>query len=138
MCLWSIFRKSRLIDLFQYESILPCKRLLFSGQCDFVHPISCTSVHRRSNQTKDNVYNGAETWRWAKNVYTITLMYNTKLSVHKYSLNVMYTRFFFFSLILQNYKNNLIFFLSHCRPETLISAYLAYFPWFFTFSTCFF
>ena len=34
-------------------------------------------------------YLDKKTYKKAKNMYTITLMYNTKLSVHMYSLNVM-------------------------------------------------
>ena len=65
-----------------------------------------------------------------KIVYTIPLMYNIKLGVHMYSLKVMYTQTFYFdsfSLMMENYENNLVFFLGHCRPETLISASLTYF-----------
>ena len=56
-------------------------------------------------------------------------MYNTKLGVHMYSLKVMYTQTFSFdfSLMMEIYENTLVFFLGHCRPETLISASLTYF-----------
>ena len=44
--------------------------------------------------------------------------------------------FDFFPLMMENYENSLVFFLGHCRPETLISASLTYFSRFFTnFST---
>ena len=65
-----------------------------------------------------------------KIVYIIPLMYNIKLGVHMYILKVMYIETFyfaFFSLMMENYENNLVFFLGHCRPETLISASLTYF-----------
>lgn len=38
----------------------------------------------------------------AKNVYTITLIYNTKLGVHMYNVKVMYKRIFYFDFFIND------------------------------------
>ena len=77
----------------------------------------------------------------SKNVYTITLIYNTKLGVYMYGLKVMYTRiFFYFDFFINDgnsrkYPHLLSWSLSTRNPNFRFSHL---FSRFFTFFTSFF